>query len=58
MLNEMHHIGSLAGVALTSEDDVLRLLVVEHVLVGAVGYRVYVWRVIRARLILVLGVKL
>lgn len=58
VLDEIHHVGRFPGVTLPGEQNVLGLLVVQHVLIRAIGHRVYVRRVIRSRLELIFRVIL
>ena len=58
VLEHVEHVAGLARSALTTDDDVLGLVVVEGILVGTVSHRVNVWRVVRARLVHVLVLDL
>lgn len=58
MANGMTHIGRLTSVRFAGENDLLRFLVVQHVLVGRIGDGQNVRCVLRARLAHVLVVVL
>lgn len=55
---QLRHVGGLARECLPSQEDVLWLLVVQHVLVGSIRHREDVWCIVRPGFELILGMEL